>query len=62
MAQFWLEQFIRVEYDVMHYCSIAQKGQREDSDHNLGPDYGYDCDLHHLQDIDTSNGHDRDEC
>ena len=31
-------------------------------DHNLGHDYGNDCDLDHLQDIDTSNGHERDEC
>ena len=38
------------------------KVQRDDTDHNLGHDYGNDCDLDHLQDIDTSNGHDGVEC
>ena len=36
--------------------------QRDYADHNLGHDYGNDCDLDHLQDIDTRNGHDEDEC
>ena len=31
-------------------------------DLNLGHDYGNDCDFDHMQDIDTSNGHDGDEC
>ena len=53
MAQFWLDQFIRVEYDAI--------SQRDDSDHNLGHDYGNDCDLDHMQDIVTSNDHDVDE-
>ena len=38
------------------------KGQRDDYDHDLGLSYGIDYDLDHMQDIDTGNGHDGDEC
>ena len=40
MAQFWLDQFIRVEYDIMHNCSIAysQLGPAN-IEHNNGDDY-----------------------
>ena len=38
------------------------QGQIDDFDHNLGQDYGNDWDLDHLQDIDTSDRHDGDEC
>ena len=36
------------------------KGQRDDYDHDLGHDYGNDCDLYHMQDIDITNGLDGD--
>ena len=38
------------------------KGRRDDFDHEVGQDYGNDCDLNHLQDLDARNGHDEDEC
>ena len=43
MAQFWLDQFLRVEYDAMQCCSIAysQLGQAN-IEHNNGDDYGDD--------------------
>ena len=38
------------------------KHQRDDYDYDLGHDYGNGCDLNYLQDNDTRNSHDGDEC
>ena len=39
MAQFWLDYFIRVEYDVMNCCSIAQSHSGPvNIEHNNGDD------------------------
>ena len=39
MAQFWLDYFIRVEYDVMNCCSIAQPHSGQvNIEHNNGDD------------------------
>ena len=43
-------------------CQGRYKGQRDDYDNDIGHDYGNDCDLGHMQDIDNGNGHDEDEC
>ena len=43
MAQFWLDQFIRVEYDAMHCCSKAQSQLGPvNIEHNNGDDDGDD--------------------
>ena len=55
----------QVNYELLLKLMISQdryKGQRNDYDHDIGHDYGNDCDIDHIQDIDTGNGHDGDEC
>ena len=53
MAQFWLDQFLMVEYDTMQCCSIAYSQlDLANIEHNNGDDYGddgqaYDHDLYH---------------
>ena len=39
MAQFWLDWFIRVKYDVMHYCSLTYSQlDSANIEHNNGDD------------------------
>ena len=47
---------------LLRLLARADTRVKDMTDLNLVQDYGNDCDLDHLQDIDTSNGHDGVEC
>ena len=43
MAQFWLDWFVKVECDAMHYCSkVCSQLGPANIEHNNGDDDGHD--------------------